>query len=207
MDGLLVDSEPYWKVAEIAAFKAVGIDLTEKLCGSTTGLRIDEVVDYWYERYPWEGVSKTEVIEDIMQRMEDLLRADSRPLPGVMDLLEQLRHRDVPVAIASSSYSRLIEVVVDGLGVRDLVSVICSAQDDAYGKPHPAVFIRAAKLLGANPSECLVFEDSYLGVIAAIAAKMQVVAVPEAHNFDDERYVIADAKLTSIEHFDLGAYL
>ena len=55
MDGLLIDSEPLWRRAEIEVFESVGLRLTEEDCEQTTGLRTDEIVGYWYDRRPWAG--------------------------------------------------------------------------------------------------------------------------------------------------------
>ncbi|MEM9511056.1 MAG: HAD hydrolase-like protein, partial [Cyanobacteria bacterium P01_E01_bin.35] len=60
LDGLLIDSEPLWQQAEILVFEQVNIKLTPELCLQTKGLCIDEVVDYWYQKYPWTNLAKSE---------------------------------------------------------------------------------------------------------------------------------------------------
>jgi sugar-phosphatase len=78
------------------------------------------------------------------------------------------------------------------------MQTLCSAENEEFGKPHPAVFITAAKKLGVAPDKCLIIEDSPSGVIAARAAKGKVIAIPEAHNFDKPEMGIADIVLTDL---------
>jgi sugar-phosphatase len=203
MDGLLVDSEPVWRSVEIACFAQVGLTLTEDDCRQTKGLRIDEVIDYWYERTPWSGLSKAELVELIVDKMEDALSTDSVALAGVMHVIQTCHEAGLKLAIASSSQLRLIKAVVNCLNLEELIPVLCSAEFEEYGKPHPAVFLSAAKQLGVAPSRCLVFEDSLPGVIAAKAAKMKCVAVPEVHEMGDIRFNLADEVLTSMSDFQL----
>jgi len=69
MDGVLVDSEPLWRMAMIKAFSEVGLVLSEKECAETTGLRIDKVVDYRYQKSPWEGKSKSQIVTLILDKL------------------------------------------------------------------------------------------------------------------------------------------
>ena len=107
-----------------------------------------------------------------------------------------------PVALASSTPRRLIEVVLGHIGLADAFVAICSAEDEAWGKPHPAVFLTAAAAVEVAPQRCVVFEDSPAGVLAAKAGRMVCVAVPEA----SERHVpamgIADIVLDSLVDLD-----
>lgn len=207
MDGLLVDSEPIWRKVEIACFAQVGLTLTEDDCRQTKGLRIDEVIDYWYERYRWDGLSKAELVELIVDEMEYALSTDSITLGGVMDVIQACYEAGMKLAIASSSQLRLIKAVVNCLGLEELIPVLCSAEFEEYGKPHPAVFLSAAKQLDVVPSKCLVFEDSLPGVIAAKAAKMKCIAVPEVNELGDIRFNLADEILHSLSDFELISVL
>lgn len=83
------------------------------------------------------------------------------------------------MAVASSSSHRLIEVVLDRLGIRKFMQAVHSGEDEKRGKPFPDVFLSTAKSLGVTAAHCLVFEDSLNGVKAAKAAGMYCIAVPE----------------------------
>lgn len=199
MDGLLIDSEPFWKVVEIEVFKTVGIDLTVEMCLETVGLRIDEVVTYWHEKQPWENISKQAIEDSIVNKMIERITNEGEALPGVYDVIEFFWNKKIPMAIASSSYLRLIEAVVKRLKLKGFFEVIYSAEFEEYGKPNPATFITTAKKLGVSPMKCLVFEDSLNGVLAGKAARMITVAVPD---YENPKFIIADKILNSLEEWN-----
>ena len=94
--------------------------------------------------------------------------------------------------MASSSYHELIDAVLVRLGVMDYFEVINSAEDLEHGKPHPEIYLKTARELGVDPTRCLVIEDSMNGIISGKAAKMQVIAVPDATHTPDDRIILAD---------------
>ncbi|MBO9702631.1 MAG: hexitol phosphatase HxpB [Sporocytophaga sp.] len=203
MDGILIDSEPLWKIAEKKAFAKVGLIMSTEMCNLTMGYRINEVTDYWYERRPWKGKSKDEVTEDIIQTVIDEIKANGNELKGVKRSLRLLKEQNYKIALASSSAMRIINVVVDKLEIREYFDSICSAETEPYGKPHPAVFITAADKLKIDPHQCLVIEDSVNGVIAGKAARMKVVAIPDESLSGDKRFIIADTILPDLDHLTL----
>ena len=83
MDGLLIDSEPFWQQAEKIVFKKVGIELTTEMCYETMGLRIDEVVMYWYEKKPWDHISLQEIQAEIIDRVIELIHENGKQKEGV----------------------------------------------------------------------------------------------------------------------------
>lgn len=201
MDGLLIDSEPLWKKAEIRIFGDLGINLTPELCGITEGLRVDEVVAYWDREFPGKISNQEKTINDIVKGVGNLIYNEGNALPGVVEALCFFQERNVPIALASASSYYLIEIALKKLNIESYFNVVQSAQNLEYGKPHPQVFIKAAAKLNVNPVDCLVFEDSLFGVLAGKAARMKVVAVPYAHNFNKEGFCIADAKIKSLKKF------
>src|SRR5690606_39654831 len=98
-----------------------------------------------------------------------------------------------------SSPARMIHSLVEHFGLGAYFDLICSADEVRYGKPHPDVFLLAAERLGADPLDCLVFEDSVNGMVAAKAARMTVAVVPDFRQAGDPRFALADLKLTSLE--------
>jgi sugar-phosphatase len=201
MDGLLVDSEPLWRRAEQQVFPRVGLHLTDEMCSQTTGVRLDEVVRLWYGRQPWSGPTVDEIEAQITATVCDLVAAEARPMEGVAEILAFFRQRGYHIALASSSSSRLIQVVVDRFGLGSYFDLLQSAEAEPYGKPHPGVFLAAARGLGVEPTRCLVFEDSFTGLIAAKAARMKAVVIPAPHDFGQSRFDIADLKLRSLLDF------
>jgi sugar-phosphatase len=198
MDGLLIDSEPFWREAEIIAFASVGVALTDAMCRETIGLRVDDVVEYWYRRHPWQTTSKAEVERRIIDEGVRLIRLRGEPMAGVAEATGLVASLGLRAALVSSSPHRLIRAVVERLDLGDTFELVHSAEDEEYGKPHPAVYLTAARRLGVLPTACLAIEDSLTGVLAAKAARMRCVAVPEACARDDPRFSLADATLASL---------
>ncbi|MFM9106967.1 MAG: hexitol phosphatase HxpB, partial [Chloroflexota bacterium] len=206
MDGLLIDSEPFWRLAEVEALSAVGVPIDDDQARLTTGLRTDEVVEHWYAQYPWQGPTRQEVGARIIRGVIDLVRERGEALPGVGETLDGLAAAGYPLAIASSSASETLDAVLERLGIRAYFRVVQSAEHEPYGKPHPAVYIEAARRLGVAPTRCVAFEDSPNGVVAAKAARMRCIAVPDHALAEDARFRIADAVLPSLTAFSMEAF-
>ncbi|MFV1980904.1 MAG: hexitol phosphatase HxpB, partial [Rhodothermia bacterium] len=176
MDGVLVDSEPFWRRAQVRIFGEVGLSLTSDDTDQTMGVRIDEVVQFWFDRRPWRGPDPDTVARDIVDEVIRLVHLEGKRMRGVTATLDLLRSLELRVGLATSSSERLIDAVLSALRLENAFSVRCSAVDEEFGKPHPAVFLTTAARLGVNPRSCLVIEDSVIGVRAGKAAGMTVVA-------------------------------
>jgi len=202
LDGLLVDSEPLWLKAEVEILGALGVPLVPSACRQTKGMFVGEVTRYWFERYPWSGPDPAEVAVEVVDRVIDLVTTEGRLQPGAPRAIELCREHGARLAVASSSEYRLIRRVLDHFDLAGEFAVVRSAEDEPYGKPHPGVFLTAAAELGVVPDRCLVWEDAPAGVLAAKAARMACVAVPEAAERDRPAFAIADAVLDSLEEAD-----
>jgi beta-phosphoglucomutase family hydrolase len=108
-------------------------------------------------------------------------QSEIAPLPGVVEWLERLRAAGVACAVASSTHRENIDAVLDRIGLKHAFAEIVSAEDVKHGKPNPEVFLKAAKRLGIRAERCVVFEDAHVGIQAAHAAGMKVVAVSSTH--------------------------
>ena len=204
MDGLLLDTEPLWGESMLRVAKKHKIPITHERFKETTGLRIYEVTDHWAIHYPWEGKSSKEVAEEILDDIIASSKSSGKILNGVEQSLKLLKKHHYKIGIASSSPAHMIDALVDHFDIRKYFDCITSADVVELGKPHPAVFLHCAATLGSKPNECLVLEDSVNGMIAGKAARMKVIVVPDDLHFDDPRFSLADAKLRSLEDFDLG---
>ncbi|WP_372641371.1 hexitol phosphatase HxpB [Ancylomarina sp.] len=204
MDGLLIDSEPFWRISQKNLFSKRGINLNESDFESFMGKRIDEVVAIIYSRYPNQSKTQAETAVEIVDGVIKLVKERGLVLPGVIKTLESLQKQNYKIGLASSSNLRIIKSVLKKLGIESYFEVVHSAQFEEYGKPHPQIFISTAKMLGVSPSECLVMEDSFHGVIAALAASMKCVAIPDTKANNLKRFVIADKVLESMEDFSIS---
>lgn len=202
MDGLLIDSEPLWQRAQIAAFATVGIRPTPEDFRQTMGRRINEVVEHWHHRQPWEGPSQKDIEALVVDDLIALVKQEGQLLPGVHHAFEVCRKQQLPMALASSSSNEIIDTVIDTLNIREYFTEIYSADHEPYGKPHPGVFITTAQRLGVSPVQCVVFEDSPSGVLAAKAAKMHCITVPHPDTKSHPFIQAADAVIDSLEQFD-----
>lgn len=199
MDGVLIDSEPLWRRAEIETFAEVGLALSDADCLQTTGLRIDEAVAYWFDRAPWPSRSLDSVAHAIVGRVAQLIREQGEPLVGVHESIREASQRGWRLGLASSSSTFLIETVLDRFGLQDAFEVTRSAEHEAFGKPHPAVYLATADALGIAPKHCVAIEDSVNGVISALAAQMACIAIPAPESREDPRFSIASRRLASLE--------
>ncbi len=202
MDGLLIDSEPLWHHAAKKALKGIGVALTKDDFNKTLGRGITNAIADWYHLKPWKGASRSEIEAIIITDFLELVESQGQAKPGVYDILELLKGKPLPIALASSSKYQIINTVIDTLKIRDYFDVIYSAEHETYSKPHPGVFISTAKLLKVKPRDCLVFEDAPAGVLAAKAAHMQCVAVPEPDVKNHPFIQTADLTLTSLKEFN-----
>jgi len=206
MDGLLIDSEPFWRRAEREAFSAVGLDVTESMFEETMGIRVAEVIDHWYRLRPWPNYDRDELENRIVRRMDTLIRTEGRLMTGVKFILDFFAEKRIPMAIASSSHASLITSFVESFDLRSFFKILHSAELELYGKPHPGVFLSTADKMNVAPQDCLVFEDSINGVIAARAAKMKVIAVPEPNARSKREWSIAHVVVSGLDEFSAAIW-
>jgi HAD superfamily hydrolase (TIGR01509 family) len=202
MDGLLLDSEPYWVEAELEVLGAVGVPLTAELARETTGMRLDEAVAHWHRLFPFQGRSEAEVVARLTEAARRLILARAEAKPGVRESLQLFARQGLRRALASSSPLQLIQAVVEKLGLTGQFELTVSAESEPFGKPHPAVYLTCARRLGLRPTECVALEDSVNGLVSAKAARMRVIAVPEAAHRGDARFSLADAAVASLLDVD-----
>ena len=206
MDGVLIDSEPLWQQVEIDVFKELGIALTPSMQVRTKGLRTDEMVHYWFTRFPWSHPSPEVVIQDYENRMKKIFQEEVELMSGAESSVEFFRSLGLPLALASSSAMYLIDIFLDRFKFRYRFDLVYSAESADYGKPHPGIFLKVAEMLECDPSECLAIEDSFCGMIAAKAAKMRVIALPEPDERDDPRFGAADYVISSLKEINKNIF-
>lgn len=202
MDGLLIDSEPIWRRAERRVFATVGIELSEEMCRETTGLRLDEMIRHWFKHRPWRDKSFEDIENALLAEVSAAIARQGRAMDGVHYILNFFKERAYPIALASSSPMTLIEAAISKLDIGQFFQVIVSATNLQYGKPHPAVYISTAAQLAVEANKCLAFEDSIPGLVAAKAARMTAVAIPDKNLFAHDKFAIADMKLRSLREFN-----
>ncbi|MEO5754136.1 MAG: HAD family phosphatase [Chthoniobacterales bacterium] len=180
-DGVIVDSarlhEQSWKCLAAELGKSIGPRSFIQGFGMKSA-RIIQEIHRWADE-PAE-VTRLSDRKEALYR-EIVAEEEIAPLPGVSEWLDRLREAGVPCAVASSTQRLNIDVVLDRLGLKEAFAAIVSAEDVSHGKPHPEVFEKAAAKLDVAAAGCVVFEDAHVGIEAARAAGMKVVAVTTTH--------------------------
>jgi HAD superfamily hydrolase (TIGR01509 family) len=181
MDGLLVDSEPLWTIAEVELAESLGGTWTGELKAEIIGTRLDVAVP---KILGWYGVANgpTEVavaMDYLLARMVELFRNKPPLMPGALELVDGVRALGVPTGLVSSSYRALVEAALDSLG-RDRFDVTVAGDEVGHAKPSPEPYLLACAKLGVSPADVVILEDAISGVTSGEAAGATVVAVPWA---------------------------
>jgi len=202
MDGLLIDSEPLWQEAGTEVMARYNVSLTTDQYHSSTGLRTSEWIQHWFNHFNVSKDHAPEAETAIVRKAIEKIGGRGLAMPGMQHVLSFFKERGFHIGLASSSPMALIEVVVSKLQIGAFINVLTSAEYLPYGKPHPQVYLDCAAALDVAPVECLCFEDSFNGMIAAKAARMKCVVVPERGQYQQARWGAADLKLGSLVNFN-----
>ncbi|WP_158842234.1 HAD family hydrolase [Saccharothrix deserti] len=180
MDGTLLDSEKLWDIPLNEFVEKLGGTLSHEtrqaLVGSSTARTMGLL-------FAEAGVVPTD--EDLVdgaawisRRTEELFRSGLPWRPGAPEALRAVRDSGAPMALVTSTERRLTEVALDTIG-RDLFDVtVCGDEVDGLNKPLPEPYLKAARLLGVDPTRCVAVEDSPTGTASAVAAGCTVLVVP-----------------------------
>ena len=201
MDGLLIDSEPLWNEAANEVFTHYGINLSDEQQATTTGLRTREFLEWWFSYYKIGNDEFAKAEQKIFQHVFEKIQQKGKILPGVDHIFNFFHSRGFKIGIASQSPQQMIEMVMDICCIKKFVQATSSAEYLPFGKPHPQVYINCANALQSHVLECICFEDSFNGLIAAKAARMKCVVVPEHSQQKEDRWNAADLKLSSLQNF------
>ena len=176
-DGTLADTMPLHYRAWQRLVGENGGTFPEALFYQLGGKTTDSIIELLNER---DGLQID--VRAGSERKEEYyveLIAEVQAIEPVLRIARQM-HGRVPMAVASGGYRKYVELTLAAIGVRELFDAVVCAEDYARGKPHPDPFLEAARRLNVPPGDCVVFEDSAMGVEAARAAGMACVFVPSA---------------------------
>lgn len=182
MDGLLVDSEPLWTIAETELATRLGRTWTAEVKAAIIGHRLDTAVPRMLAGLgaPTDGASVAEAAAFLLARMVELFTTSPLPLlPGARSLLAVLAAAGVPCALVSSSFRVLVDAVLASLGEHPF-AVTVAGDEVTRGKPDPEPYRVAAARLGVDPACCVVLEDSLSGAVSGVAAGCVTVLIAAA---------------------------
>ena len=180
LDGVIVDSNPVHVQVWEEYLRRQGISVDRTLPDLMYGRRNDDIVrDLIGDRLTPEEVFAHGAAKEALYR--DVMKAQlaRRLVPGVSTFLS--RHANILTGLATNAEPANAEFVLNESGLRRYFPVIVDGQQVARPKPDPEIFLRAARLLGRSPRDCVVFEDSVAGVQAGLAAGTRVVALTTTH--------------------------
>ena len=177
MDGVLVNSEPFYVEVEQQNFHQLGLFISAEEHQTYQGAATDRMWQLIKEKH---GVSQSvdELVEMthtlVTPYFQSLEKID--PMPGVEKLIKKLKENGVPLALASSSYADVIEIILQKTGLKNKFKVVVDSKMAGSSKPEPDIFLLAAEKLEVQPEKCLVIEDSTNGIAAAKTARMYCIA-------------------------------
>ncbi len=177
MDGLLLDSERAFTDCLAQAAQARGFELPQALWLAMVGCSDAHSRALLAERI---GQAESDAVQDAARaRYDALVDTGIEHRPGVAALLDWLRARAIPRAVATSTRNPLARRKLAAAGLLPYFDAVCTSSDVAQPKPAPDVYLLAAQRLGVAPAQCLVLEDSPVGVRAALAAGMTPIQIPD----------------------------
>jgi HAD superfamily hydrolase (TIGR01509 family) len=178
MDGVVVDSQPYHFKADSIIFNKLDLDIPTEERDTFVGKASRKMWSFIKNKYQLD-----QPVEQLMQ-LDKTIRIkhisaieDVAPMPGAVDLLNDLAQNNVRIALASSSPIEVINILIDKVILRKYFHVIVSGEFIENGKPDPDIFIYTAKLLGEDVADCIVIEDSENGVRAAKSAGTKCIGL------------------------------
>ena len=198
LDGVLADSEPWWNQIDAKLLAEHGVSYRGEYHRNVLGVSYRLAVEFYKNAF---HISAS--VEELMRRRGEIATeffANRVGLfPSAKRMLEQLREMKLHLAVATSSVSASARPLLDRTEIRSLFSIVITGDEVQQGKPHPDIYLRAAKKLGISPEACLVIEDALAGIAAGKAANMRVAAIPDTRFVDPREYEMkADYVLGSL---------
>ena len=176
MDGLFVDSEPMWLMAETELMASHGYEWTQEDQNYCLGGPLSKVGQYMCDKVN-TNQSAQYFTDEVISLMTKKLSAGAPLMPGALELLNDLKYNDIPTALVSASPRVLVDAVLRSVPDHSF-SFSLSADDVVNPKPDPEAYLKAAERFDANIKDCLILEDSPNGVRAATASGAFTIAVP-----------------------------
>jgi len=185
MDGVIVDSNPYHKIAwklfcEQHGINATDEDLEIKVFGRIGDEGVSNLLNYIPDK---ETIGA--YVNEIDRNFRDVYAPFIKPIAGLENLLELLNKNNIKCAVATSAPSLNVDMILDKTGLRKYFVTVVDKNSVTKGKPDPEIYLKAASLLSVSPDECIVIEDSVSGVTAALNAGMKVIGITTTHKAEE----------------------
>lgn len=201
MDGVIADTEPLHEKTSDIILNKYGVKVKREFFLQFKGVK---------EKIVWKStVDQLGLKEDYKKLMEEkgelhleLLKKEMKPIPGALELIKKLKEK-YRLGLASSSPIVEINTILSSLKIKKFFEYIVSGEFIEKSKPYPDIYLAAAKKLGVEPKDCIVFEDAVNGVKSAKSAGMKCIAITTS--FPKEKLEQADLIVNSFENFNFDA--
>ncbi len=212
MDGVIIDSEPLWEKSESIMLKQKGFagnnSYRKEYRKKIMGLNQKDSVRLLKETFGLDE-SPDEILRTRLEILLELYEKELRLVDGIPEILKILdSEKHIKTALASGSPMKVIEFVLNKFSLTDTFRIKVSGDCVGKGKPHPDIYLEAARRLGVNPGECVAIEDSINGIVSAKAAGMRCIAVPDPRiatkdypQADIFRKSVSEIRLEDIKNF------
>jgi beta-phosphoglucomutase len=197
MDGVIVDSNPLHRESWARFNGRYGLETTEGMHQRMYGRRNDEIIrDFFGSELPPEEVAARGKAKEELYREMMAARVEEFLVPGIRQFLE--RFRDTPMGLASNAEPENVALVLDGAALGPYFRAVVDGHQVRNPKPHPDIYLRAAECLQVEPANCIVFEDSFSGVAAAVAAGMRVIGLSTTYDNLPGTHITIDNFLSTV---------
>jgi HAD superfamily hydrolase (TIGR01509 family) len=187
LDGVLADSEPWWNEIDKKLLAEYGVTYRGEYHSNVLGVSYRIAVEFYKKAFHLSA-STDELMRRRAEIAIDFFANRVGLFPSAKEVLQELRRMNLRLALATSSVSASARPFLDRHQLTAFFDVIVTGDEIERGKPHPDIYLRAAKELGVPPETCLVIEDALSGIAAAKAAKMRVAAIPDIRFVDPCEY-------------------
>lgn len=181
MDGTIIDSEALYFELASQILKEHGYELPHDVFVATSGVSREEGARIYSRQFP--GVDGERDVMDVLDASYAQALEDHRLQlkPGFLSLMATLKEKKIPTVLASSNIASAVENSLRAVGLTETFDYVIHAEHVQRVKPFPDLFLKAAECMGLKPEECLVLEDSEPGIVAAAAAGMKSVLIPDVY--------------------------
>ena len=200
VDGTLLDSMEIWEEVGVRYLRNLGIEPEPGLSKILFPMTVTEGASYVKEHYPLKQ-SMDQVIEGLLNTVRDFYYDEAPLKPGVKEFLAEMKRREIPMTIATSSEREHIEAAFERLGIDQYFQKIFTCSEVGVGKSQPLVYQKAAEYLGTTPEETYVFEDVLHALQTAKNAGFRTVAVYDRFSDDDQEEI---KKMADHYYVELG---
>ncbi|KIO75841.1 haloacid dehalogenase [Pedobacter lusitanus] len=185
MDGVICHTNPYHSLAFREFFATRNLTPTdEDFAAHMFGKSNSYILSHFLNR-PISGQELLQMEDEKESLFRKIYAPHIEPITGIIEFITDLKHNGVKLGVATSAPYANLDLILSEVPIRKELGSVMASEDVKKHKPDPEVYLTSAKNLGVSPDQCLVFEDSFSGISAALNAGMRVVGVLSSHSIEE----------------------